>query len=1080
MNAHHLKLIAIALVFFGLNVKAQVYPNKEFTDPKVYTPPTPEAASLFKFSEFPIDHASGSVTTSIPIFTANSGRIKVPVSLSYTSSGNRVQDIASSVGLGWNLNFGYSLSVTEEEPKPFPIESKIYKNEIAALAATNLNTDWVNEMKRSADGYYQTMVPMYRYRCGEFSGIFYYDINNNLRHIGRMLNVKIEKLNSSSVDYTGFKIITNDGLEYVFDKKESTMRLSQQNALGPQRTAFLCSRITDLLTNDAVVFSYDQKPAYTIYNESSTLRYWHSPSQQQTGEEYWMPQSDPYNVTMYDVNSWTISRIDFNDGYAVFDIATDRLDINPTRIKGVSIYSSAMGNVMINKVDFVQSYFQTSGGSQPKYNYRLKLDGITFNSINYPSQTPVEKYSFNYSSILLPPYRVDFNNRVRNASGVDYWGFYNGNSGGNTFIPIDIKNEFKSYYPATTPDWGIDRKANPNFTQACILTKVKYPTGGIAAFEYENHKLPGYYLGEYLGGVRISNIKYFESETALVPSIQKSFNYLSTKALTPAGMHMFAYLTFKSKAIENTPPYPTISATVFAYGVGVISSDPLYSIAYHNGSPLFYDEVEEFDGTRESNNGKTKYVFRYDDPYYYPTNFKDLGGKKLMPEDWNRGQLLRKEVYKKTNNASILYEKVYQEVNTVASIGSDFPWFENIVGFGVRKNDRYDYDHDVPGSWDIVGELADSFYENFASRGKIPRGAFIYNDFYSRIGSQPAIVKREISTFFNGQEKKDVTKYLYESPKHKQLSGIVTIDSKGTIRSKKYKYVQDKDSITVVDFIESSSAFKNLEYFNKYDDIIEEQSFIGDTLIEMKRDRYRNRYNSEVGHNVPIVGMKEFTSFANQSSDLSTLDIKAYNDKLKVLTVQKKKGIPISYIWDDYNTNLIAEVKNAEYSDIRYTSFEGGSLDRWKISSSRTFASFVPTGDYMYNLNSTNSLSTSGLNSATTYIVSYWSKNDSYSIPGSISIKKGASLGNWTYHEHLVTGQVNINISGSGAIDELRVYPKGSQMITYTHKPFSGVNSVTDEKNKISKYKYDGYRRLNQIVDQNGNIIKSFDYNNRY
>ena len=73
-------------------------------------PPTPEAASLGKFSEIPISHYTGLPNISVPIASFNVGDKSFPVSLSYHARGIQVSELASRVGIGWALNAGGQIS----------------------------------------------------------------------------------------------------------------------------------------------------------------------------------------------------------------------------------------------------------------------------------------------------------------------------------------------------------------------------------------------------------------------------------------------------------------------------------------------------------------------------------------------------------------------------------------------------------------------------------------------------------------------------------------------------------------------------------------------------------------------------------------------------------------------------------------------------------------------------------------------------------------------------------------------------------------------------------------------------------
>ena len=69
-------------------------------------PKSPEVASFMRYMESPISLYTGTVDVSIPLYTIEVDNIKVPITLSYHNAGAKVEEEASWVGLGWNLNAG--------------------------------------------------------------------------------------------------------------------------------------------------------------------------------------------------------------------------------------------------------------------------------------------------------------------------------------------------------------------------------------------------------------------------------------------------------------------------------------------------------------------------------------------------------------------------------------------------------------------------------------------------------------------------------------------------------------------------------------------------------------------------------------------------------------------------------------------------------------------------------------------------------------------------------------------------------------------------------------------------------------
>ncbi|MNT51764.1 hypothetical protein D3C72_1887490 [compost metagenome] len=72
-----------------------------------YSPPSPEAASLTKFAgKYSVGLYNGKLNYSAPITQVDFAGLMMDFSIKYSTSGFKVQDIAGSLGLGWNANFG--------------------------------------------------------------------------------------------------------------------------------------------------------------------------------------------------------------------------------------------------------------------------------------------------------------------------------------------------------------------------------------------------------------------------------------------------------------------------------------------------------------------------------------------------------------------------------------------------------------------------------------------------------------------------------------------------------------------------------------------------------------------------------------------------------------------------------------------------------------------------------------------------------------------------------------------------------------------------------------------------------------
>ncbi len=114
MNKNLVFLCVISLLAF-----TQTFSQTDSEPPKVvdavlkqFTPSivTPNAATFQAVQLSGVNTYTGAASTSIPIFSIKTGKIEVPISLSYLSTGVKANEVASNVGLNWSLNAGGSVT----------------------------------------------------------------------------------------------------------------------------------------------------------------------------------------------------------------------------------------------------------------------------------------------------------------------------------------------------------------------------------------------------------------------------------------------------------------------------------------------------------------------------------------------------------------------------------------------------------------------------------------------------------------------------------------------------------------------------------------------------------------------------------------------------------------------------------------------------------------------------------------------------------------------------------------------------------------------------------------------------------
>jgi len=188
----------------------------------------------------------------------------------------------------------------------------------------------------------------------------------------------------------------------------------------------------------------------------------------------------------------------------------------------------------------------------------------------------------------------------------------------------------------------------------------------------------------------------------------------------------------------------------------------------------------------------------------------------------------------------------------------------------------------------------------------------------------------------------------------------------------------------------------------------------------------------------------------------------------------------------DYNSRLItASVLNAQSGDIAFSSFEGvnsggvvpqqGFTGGWTINPGSTIATDRSlTGKYSFSGRLDKTVVHPG-----NYTVTLWGHSWGVVTVNGQAGTPLANVGDWRLFEWKFTNISSVTILADN-VDEVRLYPTNAKMITYTYNPAVGKTSECDESNRIVFYEYDDFGRTRIIRDENGNIVKMYEYNYKH
>lgn len=512
--------------------------NRFLTQEKInFIPKSPEVSSLGSFLDKNVNLSTGSVNISLPLYELKiNENVSIPIHLLYNTQGIKVNEMASSVGLGWNLSSTSSINraingkIDNYNDNSFTqnvdlanqhfYNSALYKN------ASTSSDNWIESNARILD-----LEPdFYHVNIFDKSFSFTYDYNTQKFIQLPLDDYKIIPNINENGFITDFIIVDKFGNKFFFGNSKdnnnynavieeiTNQSISTDNSPSdsppPTINTWLLTKI-ETSENRTVRFYYENNYENLPKDVNLTSQYKYKFNKiypkpgSLDGEEYlFNPGVPEIKVPIYPLteeifqqkNSITysaynivamhdkiLSRIVYNDTEIVFNQnKSPRLDNDRFSLSSINLN---IENRPIKKWQFSYSYFNEEFQNKmpdnsrnnhylftntfDKYTLRLKLNNVVEKDYNL---NEVKKYSFEYYSGELPS-RLSF--------AQDYFGYYNGVTSNSELIP-DLYFKFENNYRELAGT--ANRKVNENYSKIGMLKSIIYPTKGSREFIYENHR----------------------------------------------------------------------------------------------------------------------------------------------------------------------------------------------------------------------------------------------------------------------------------------------------------------------------------------------------------------------------------------------------------------------------------------------------------------------------------------------------------------------------------------------------------------------------------------------------------------
>ncbi len=454
---------------------------------------SPNAASLGKYADIPVDYNTGLPQISIPVYEIKSGPLKLPISLSYHASGLKVQENASWVGAGWSLNAGGAITRTV---RGLPDDG--------SMVTSQQKAHYIHYGFNSYPGFPETTDPsfvdaldgepdLFFFNFNGISGKFFFNDDRTPVLVPEQ-DLKIE-VGLAGDTFERFTITSPDGTKYYFGKNESNVAIEVTTTISSQFgqvsgqpvSSWFLNKIESADGVNTIQLNYEEEK-YSYYTFSTSKidgysRYPYSSTYPSSSYDAYLVKNNVKGVRLNQIvfsngivnfipdnsNREDLARYDFND-------LIEYPNVEAKALKEIQI--SNVGNTFCKKFSFDYSYWvdnttvapvvTRSGVSVSSDTKRLKLESIE--ELVCGQTTNPAVYSFAYYGEKVPR-KLSF--------GMDYWGFYNGSDNNHTIIPTYYENLTKVPGGERAPKWPEMRGGT--------LWKITYPTGGYTKFDYEPH-----------------------------------------------------------------------------------------------------------------------------------------------------------------------------------------------------------------------------------------------------------------------------------------------------------------------------------------------------------------------------------------------------------------------------------------------------------------------------------------------------------------------------------------------------------------------------------------------------------------
>ncbi len=1052
-------------------------------------PVSPEAASLGKFGDVPVNLSIGKLNFTVPIYTIKVGDFSYPIYLQYNSTGLKTEEDPALVGLGWTLRAEGMVTrqlrgLNDDHVSGWLTTGNELAQNISDPNWKKAFFDMVISGERDAQPDKFT-INAGKFNCGfvfkEDGSILTYPFKNYQISYNRISN-----------DIMGFVANDDNGVAYDFHTKELT-EVSDNTVMPQYYSSWKLDSISFKNNDKKIYFNYFPADDDSLYVKTT-----YSEAKYPTGLPVELLNLATKKEFVTTIHQQILKNIIFPNGKIEFIIHT------------VPSNSYAKNKYYLDKIIV---YEGNPVDGSPNAGYRkLRTYKFIYNNLlsNYHLLKAIQLYDADNNQ--QPFYRFSYYNEddipeTIHYANQDSWGYYNG------------KNNVDLFHG--------DRSVDLYSTRLGALDTIFYPTGGYTHIEYELNQIkyldPAFQYAEQCYSSPLSKHKIITASSfssAIGPpekrdtinincdqTIRVEFYALAGgPGISDASAEMNTSSYVDCNMLAGCSESCSQSESAHQEQGGEVNVDDVTNgnislasfLSNSNGSAQvdYHHHVAYFDvsaGTQlffksEANGGKA--IASIDIHYTDTCENIDVGGLRIKKtSDYTNGQLIvhlfeyvDESGYKSSGNLfylPIFSFNMYYDFTFSSQMSNNFGFFIKVLStsqVATGQGNTVFYDRVVTYTNDLNKGKTVNLFDNEGLTNMVVYPFYPVDLFTIKNGElkEQKILKNENQNFVL-EKTKDYSyiSLIYDTGVTGYLVDIVKYADLGTdFDYTPYTYFGKKLLLT---YQQEKNYFSN-DYVEKHTNYVydNQKGYLKEqttTDSNGNQIKLKNYYPFEIDN---------LNSLGSGNQAISSDELSAYQDLTQKNIIAKPVQVDKEI---QSNGNTMRQKLRTSFMQIpvlNYTLPEKISVLKGPNSSNNDFDTRIIYYNYDDSGNPTEVSKAGG-----PHIYYIYGYQHSKPIAKIVNFTQAQAQNIQSLIDAAVTASDNDMDAASEdalrtALNNLRqALPDNTQITTYTYDPLVGVTSITDPKGDTQYYEYDALQRLKYIKDKNGHILKEYEYHYR-